>query len=337
MTEKLDKLNNRKDWMSPEERVEFYLNNQKKIELNLDEFEIVKNENYWNQREMRLVSYRDFENTFTHWYCKHLVHLPKIRNLRVLPFYRTYKDLHSLMNFFHPFDRLGMDEVFKDSKYPLFYGEAGKTGHVQVIRKSRRSDDATSIIYNFRTLRLTLPCHVALKADNPWQKKADHVIWRGATTGQEQRVKLVDKYFDKYDIGFASVKQKPQLKGFKRNKVSIKDQLKYKFIISLEGNDVASNLRWILASNSVPIMKKPYWQSWIMEEKLKPNVHYLELNEDLSNLEEILSWAAINDDYCNEIAQNGKNYMSQFLVEKNDLPVQKLLLEEFTKRVSYIN
>ena len=337
MPQTLDIANETTFRVSPEDRVEFYLNYQDNIEINLTAFEKVKNENYWNQREMKLVSYKGFENTFTHWYCQHIVDLPRIKNIRVLPFYKSYKDLHSLMNFFHPFDKLRMDEKYRNAKYPLFYGETGKTGEVTVIRKSRRLDDHKSVIYNFRTLRLTLPCYEAINSDIPWNRKSDNVIWRGATTGQEQRVNLVKKYYDKYDIGFASVKQKPDLADFKKESVSIRDQLRFKFIISLEGNDVASNLRWVLSSNSIPIMKKPYWQSWIMEERLEPNVHYLELNEDLSNLEELLSWARDNDKLCQEIAQNGRDYMSQFLDEANDLPVQKLLLEEFNKRVSFTN
>lgn len=337
MNKLLDIPRERSFWISPEERVEFYLNNQKKIEINISEFEKVKNQNYWNQKEMHMISFQELKNTFTHWYCKHLMQRPQIRNIRVLPFYKSYKDLHSLMNFFHPFDRFEMDERFKTATYPLFYGETGSTDRVPVMRKSRRSDDSTSAIYNFRTLRLTYPCYEAIRSDIAWREKNQNVIWRGATTGQEQRADLVKKYFDKYDVGFSSIKQKPEFANYKKSSVSIKDQLKYKFIISLEGNDVASNLRWILSSNSVPIMKKPCWQSWIMEERLQPNIHYLELNDDLSNLEEILSWSAENDDLCYAIAQNGKNYMSLFLDEENDLLVQKLLLEEFERRVTYSN
>jgi len=38
---------------------------------------------------------------------------------------------------------------------------------------------------------------------------------------------------------------------------SIAEQLKYKYIISLEGNDVGSSLKWVLLSQSVAFMKKP--------------------------------------------------------------------------------
>jgi len=321
-------------WVCPEERVKFYLNNQESFEIDTTQFERVKESSFWNKKEMRLVSYRDYENSFTHLYCKYVVHLPRIRNIRILPFYKEYKNLHSLMNFFQPADKLGINN--KATRFPMYYGEAGDIGGIPCLRKSRGSDDSTSVIYNFRTLRLTSPCFTAMKNDIPWGQKKDNVIWRGATTGQEQRVQFVEKYFDTYDVGFATIKQKPHLQHLKKKKVSIKDQLRYKFIVSLEGNDVASNLRWVLSSNSVPIMTRPYWQSWIMEEKLQPNVHYLELNEDLSNLEELLNWAQDNDEACNQIAQNGKKYMSQFLDPGNDLPVQKMVLDEYAKRLTYI-
>ncbi|WP_424961470.1 glycosyl transferase family 90 [Ekhidna sp.] len=330
-----DSHSDKEFWISPEERVDFYLNSQASFDINLKRYEEVKSSTSWNQKEMKLVSYDDFQRTFTHWYCKHIVHLPRIRNIRVLPFYKSYKDLHSLMNFFLPFDRIGKE--YASVKYPLFYGEAGDTNEIPCIRKSRRADDPTSVIFNFRSLRLTSPCEVSAHNDLPWEQKKNNVIWRGATTGQDQRVQFVEKYFKEYDVGFASTKQKPHLDHLKKDKVSIKEQLQYKFIISLEGNDVASNLRWVLSSNSVPIMTKPYWQSWIMEDRLEPNMHYLELNNDLSNLNELLHWARNNDAACKKIALNGKKYMSQFLDLDNDLRVQKMVLDEYAKRLTYNN
>lgn len=336
MKEKGQKIISRTNtfWIPAHERIKFYLNDQESFRISVSEFERVKDSNYWNGLEMKMISYQDYQNTFTHWYCQHMVHLPVIKNFRVLPYYKSYKNLHSLLNFFKPIDELGMD--FKDTVFPMYFGEAGFTDGIPCIRKSRRSDDSHSVLYNFRTLRLNEPCQVVEKYDIDWQDKKNNVIWRGATTGQQQRVDFVKKYIDKYEVAFATIKQKPELGQLKRNKVSIEDQLQYKFIVSLEGNDLASNLRWILSSNSVPIMTKPYWQSWIMEERLVPNVHYLELNEDLSNLEELLEWAAAHDEECHQIAQNGKQYMAQFLDLSHDLPIQKMLLEEYAKRVTYI-
>jgi len=46
--------------------------------------------------------------------------------------------------------------------------------------------------------------------------------------------------------------------------------VKYKYILSIEGNDVASGLKWQLYSNSVVFMRKPKIVSWAMEDKLIP-------------------------------------------------------------------
>ena len=316
-----------------QERISFYLNNIDEIEVKILHRLVNITEQSFTSCELNLVSYNQYKNTIIHLYCKYIIQLPFVRNIRILPNFKEYKNLHSLMNFFLPFDDANLE--LKDFKFLFHYGEHGhNTKSMPVIRKSRRNNDSLSIIFNFRTLRLTLPCYKVLKKDIKWSKKEDTVIWRGATTGKEQRVKFVEKYFQTFDVGFATTKQKPEYQEFKRKKVSIKKQLKNKFIISLEGNDVASNLRWVLSSNSVPIMPKPEWQSWIMEEKLMPYVHYLPLNKELDNLEELISWAKLNDEKCQEIAENGKLYMAQFLDKKKDLIVHKTLLEEYAKKVT---
>ena len=48
-------------------------------------------------------------------------------------------------------------------------------------------------------------------------------------------------------------------------KKTIREHLEYKFILSLEGNDVASNLKWVMSSNSIAVMSRPTWQPSIPE------------------------------------------------------------------------
>ena len=62
--------------------------------------------------------------------------------------------------------------------------------------------------------------------------------------------------------------------------MSIKDQLKYRFIISVEGNDVTSGLKWQLYSNSIILMYKHNW-GWLMEFRLKPYYHYVPIKKIL--------------------------------------------------------
>lgn len=322
-------------WLTPEERVSFYLNNQESFEIDLGHFKEVQNLTYLHRREMKLIRRADYNNSFIHWYCTRLVHQPLFRDLRGMPFYEEYKNLLSLRDFFLTIDE--MDDQYHEQPYPMFFGETDELDGIPCIRKARRISDETGVLFLFRTLRHNYPCFEAQRKDIPWHQKKTNVIWRGATTGRGKRVEFVENYIDKYDVAFSSIKQMPHLTNLKRGSVSIEEQLQNKFIISLPGHELASNLRWVLSSNSVPIMPRPDWHSWIVESRLEPNVHYLELNDDFSNLNELLAWAEENDKACEQIAINGKNYISQFLNIDNDLPVQKLLLEEYAKRVTYIN
>ena len=45
---------------------------------------------------------------------------------------------------------------------------------------------------------------------------------------------------------------------------TMEDQLKYKYILMLEGNDVATGLKWQLISNSVVFMARPTCVSFAM-------------------------------------------------------------------------
>ncbi|GIR91542.1 MAG: hypothetical protein CM15mP92_0060 [Halieaceae bacterium] len=71
---------------------------------------------------------------------------------------------------------------------------------------------------------------------------------------------------------------------------SLDTHLKHKFILCIEGNDVASNLKWVMSSNSVAVMPKPKYESWFMEGKLIPNYHYILIKDDYSDLEEKLNY-----------------------------------------------
>ena len=68
--------------------------------------------------------------------------------------------------------------------------------------------------------------------------------------------------------------------------ISLYDHLAYKFIVALEGNDVASNPKWIMFSNSVAVMPKPRFETWFMEGRLIPNYHYVEIRDDYADLTE---------------------------------------------------
>jgi hypothetical protein len=117
-----------------------------------------------------------------------------------------------------------------------------------------------------------------IRDNTPFDKKIDKIFWRGTTTGDinrsGNRFLLVTKYFNKnenIDIGFNSICQnKSEYSKYLKNNVDINTFLKYKYIISVEGNDKDSGLNWKLNSYSIVFMPKTTKFSCFIEYKLIP-------------------------------------------------------------------
>ena len=180
--------------------------------------------------------------------------------------------------------------------------------------------------------------------------KEEKLVWRGATTGgflsgsggNTFRHSLA-KRFDElsgHNIGFSQIVAEhterdcdiplTRLKDMVREHLSLKQQLKYKYLLALEGNDVASGLKWMLYSNSTVLMPKPTCESWACESFLEEFVHYVPVNKDLSDLNAKVDWCQSNPKHAKLIAQNGRNFMSSFLCKETE----KKLANEVIRAVS---
>lgn len=158
-----------------------------------------------------------------------------------------------------------------------------------------------------------------------WDNKINKIIWRGAPTGNGDRIKFCDLYYEKYNVGLSCIFDHcEQYKYVVKPEITYKDFIKYKYIVSIEGNEKDSGSNWKLASNSVIIMKKPKFESWLMESKLEQWVHYVPLNDDFSNLDEIYQWCLNNDDKCKEIVKNANLFMDNFI----DLKFERKLIDK---------
>ncbi|TIP49593.1 MAG: lipopolysaccharide biosynthesis protein, partial [Mesorhizobium sp.] len=71
--------------------------------------------------------------------------------------------------------------------------------------------------------------------------------------------------------------------GYRKPFLNIEQQRRYRYIVSLEGNDVATNLKWIMSSNSLCLMPEPTYETWFAEAKVEPNIHYVPLQRDFSD------------------------------------------------------
>lgn len=175
--------------------------------------------------------------------------------------------------------------------------------------------------------------------DVPWNKKIKSLVWRGATTGKQPyeaqpRTMLIRRWHGHADAGIdVGVSKIVQNKEFMRPYVAkfmtVQDQLQHAYIISVEGNDVATNLKWILASNSIPIMPPPRYESWLLESQLKPWVHYVPVAVDFEDLVDVLAWCRANDAKCQEIAEQGKMYVAPFFDLTSEGKLEKAVINSY--------
>lgn len=173
------------------------------------------------------------------------------------------------------------------------------------------------------------------RKEKTFLQKQSIMVWRGKPTGygfgnnipfrSVSREVLMENWYNRapfVDIGLTLTKKDlvkyKKFEQFKKPELSIDELLEYKYILSIEGNDVATNLKWIMASNSLVVMPTPQIESWFLESELKPFVHYLPLKDDFSDLEEQYFWAEKHPEECLKMIQNANEYVRPFLDEKKE-------------------
>jgi hypothetical protein len=169
--------------------------------------------------------------------------------------------------------------------------------------------------------------------DIPFRQKEDRMIWRGVTTGVFKAwpgVAHSSRFFvaslrpthPGIDIAYSAICQIDDgttdvpleiIRAGLRPPLSLAEQLRAKFLVSLEGNDVASGLKWMLYSNSAVVMPPPTCESWACEGDLVPYEHYIPLKPDLSDVDEVFDWCLSNPDRAEEIAANGRRFIEGFM------------------------
>jgi DNA-directed RNA polymerase subunit H (RpoH/RPB5) len=115
------------------------------------------------------------------------------------------------------------------------------------------------------------------------------------------------------------------------NYINMQDQSSYKYILNIEGNSAAYRLSYLLSLGSVILNVKCENKLW-WEKLWKPyNIgrddaegsydptqmgEYIEIEHDLSNLEEAIRWCRNHDETCKQIAKNSKAFYHKYLTQK---------------------
>jgi len=111
-----------------------------------------------------------------------------------------------------------------------------------------------------------------------------------------------------------------------------KDLLKYKYLLSIEGNDLSSGLKWMLFSNSVVFLPPVTYASWAMEPLLEPFVHYIPVYPNMTNLEEMVLWAEAHPKVVKQIAERSTLFIYDLLFHPDAYRDDELVMEGIWRR-----
>ena len=173
-----------------------------------------------------------------------------------------------------------------------------------------------------------------IKDPVPFEQKKKEVIFRGDVYGKPKRIDFLKRFINQpgFDVGDTSYKVDPSLE---KNKMSKREHLDYAYIMVLEGNDVATSLKWVMSSNSIAVMHKPTCESWFMEGRLIPNYHYIEIKPDFSDIAERLAYYNEHEDEAKAIIKHAHEWVEQFLDKKREDVISYLVMKKYFQHTSF--
>ncbi len=174
-----------------------------------------------------------------------------------------------------------------------------------------------------------------IKDHTPFDKKENRAIFRGDIAWKPRRQQFMRMYYgspvvDAGDVTPAALADKLGFPAeWRRKPISLYNHLRYKFIMTLEGNDVASNLKWVMSSNSLAVMPRPTCETWFMEGRLIPGVHYVEIRPDFTDLEERMQYYIDHPAEADEIIRAAHEYVDQFRDKRREKLISLLVLNKY--------
>lgn len=181
-----------------------------------------------------------------------------------------------------------------------------------------------------------------------WETRSSDLCWVGRCSGQRGkeslRYRFVDTLFrspsssgsscslhpfpnkDKVRLCYWDSENKNFPSHYFSDRVDYTEFLKYKICFIVDGNVIASNHMWAFASGGVPVMISNA-KCWFLE-YLIPNVHYIPVKYDVSDLVEKIVWIQEHEVEARQIAQNAYELATTIFSSGFQ---QNYLLEQFRK------
>lgn len=210
-------------------------------------------------------------------------------------------------------------------KANFLFGDVTQVYPEPTIVKSRpiNKHNENSVILKLDKLR-----HFNFVTDSrAFEDKKNMLVGRGVIK-KEHRIRFYERHFNNPMCNLGQI-NRGKNEHWIRDFLTIDEHLEYKFILCLEGNDVATNLKWVMSSNSLAVMPKPKFETWFMEGTLVANQHYVEIKDDYSDLEERLNYYINNPHEALYIIRQAHDFVSQFQNKEREDLISLLVLEKY--------
>lgn len=183
------------------------------------------------------------------------------------------------------------------------------------------------------------------KAQKPWEKKRPFALWRGGLTNllRFNLCKLSFEFPEILDARLSSHPADPELKkqveeeGLMGNRSSWDEFLSCKYLPYVDGVMCAAPaLQWRLLSGSLTFKPESDEIQWFYR-SLEPNVHYVAVKKDLSDLIEKIVWAKEHDNECRQIAERASCFAKENLMYSDVLNYFALVLKRYGSHQQLVN
>ncbi|XP_038659704.1 protein O-glucosyltransferase 1 [Scyliorhinus canicula] len=174
----------------------------------------------------------------------------------------------------------------------------------------------------------------------PWQKKVSKGFFRGSRTSSErdplillsrEEPLLVDAEYTKNQ---AWKSEKDTLGKPPAKEIPLVDHCKYKYLFNFRGVAASFRFKHLFLCGSLVYHVGNDWLEFFYPQ-LKPWVHYIPVNQDLSNIRELLQFFQDNDHLAREVAERGRQFILDHLKMDDISCYWKQLLLRYSKLLLY--
>ncbi len=265
-------------------------------------------------------------------------HVNAQKAVRVKDFKYPFGQKHGFSTYF--FDLYEYIRLFRRSlRFQYLFGDVDYEMQEPTFVKSRpipeEGRDTFSVIYKLNKVRHFRFIH----DEKRFVDKKDLLVFRNEVRRQPQRTRLLEQYIyhPMCDLGQINDDSNYEHPEYRKPYMSINEQLNYKFIACIEGHDVATNLKWVMSSNSLAVMPRPKMESWFMEGKLVGGYHYVEVKDDYSDLIDKMKYYIAHPDEAATIIEHAHVFVDQFKNKKLERYIQYNVIQRYFEQTSQLN